>query len=50
MPQDNARVTAVELSWWLFIAVLMVVCLGLYVGYAPRTRPIIHPVVTEGEP
>jgi hypothetical protein len=50
MPQDNVRVSAVELSWWLFIAVVILVCLGLYARYAPRTQPVIHPVITEGEP
>ncbi len=50
MPQEKERVSAVELSWWLFVAAVILVCLGLFAVYAPRTRPVIHPVVTEAEP
>ncbi len=50
MSQDNDRIVVAELSWWLFVLLVILTGLALYPVYAPRTSPIVHPVMHEGEP
>lgn len=50
MANENGRVSGGELTWWVLVAGLILLCLGLFVVYAPRTEPVIRPVVEAEEP
>jgi hypothetical protein len=50
MTEKNARSLASELTWWIVIGLVILGCVGLFAVYAPRTRPVVQPVVTESGP
>jgi hypothetical protein len=47
MPEEKASREGSGIGWWLLVAGLILGCIGLYLVYAPRARPVIHPAVSE---
>jgi hypothetical protein len=47
MADERSRIPAPELARWLFVAVLIVAGIVLYFRYAPRSAPIVTPIMQD---
>ncbi|MEO7986485.1 MAG: hypothetical protein ABI766_08115 [Gemmatimonadales bacterium] len=47
MSEEPAVVGGSGLAWWLLVAALVVIGVGLYFVYAPDSRPVATPTIQE---
>jgi hypothetical protein len=50
MDQDRIEMTGRSLMKWIVLVLLVVLGLGLYLYFAPSTRPAVPPTVQEYAP
>lgn len=49
MDQDRVELSGSELIRWLVVAVLIIAGIGLFLYFAPSTRPVVRPSVEESD-
>jgi hypothetical protein len=50
MADERSRIPGAELSRWLFVAILLLLGIGLYFTYATHADPIVTPTMQDATP